>query len=206
MNKQQISLDEFLKLVNSELLPSNEWLDFLMASPPVQKMPERHAEKLSSALREAQQQRHRVAQKLSLPDKLTSLGEYLQLTREKLDIEKTELASKLKLEHTVLHKLETNDTAIISVSVEMLCSLGRNLELSTPTYIELLRKSHRLYKIKPKYRGAARYDSKSSKSAAAKGKSMKSAFEELLLKGKTEERDEALESHLEEVRKILEQI
>ena len=86
MNKKQISLDEFLGSVSSEMPPSDEWLDFLMSREPREKMPEHHAEKLSAALREAQQKRLRLIQKLASPDKLVSLGEYLQLTREKSDL------------------------------------------------------------------------------------------------------------------------
>ncbi len=204
MDEKKINIDEFLRSINSELPVDEDYLDFFMSREPKEKMPEHHVEKLSSDLRESQEKRHRLNQRMSFPEKLVSLGEYLQLLKEKLDLERKgkALASFLGVESDLIPKLETNTVSIVSIPLRELYSMGRSIGLNTGTYLELLRKSHRLHNIGPRYKGAARYDSREG--TKGKEQSMKIAYEELLLKGKAEERDNDLESHLHALREMLE--
>lgn len=202
---------QFLKnLADMGRLPMpQEVVDYYMHKEAETEIPLEAEEQMLADLLSFQRERRARKKKLADLTQLNSLGEYLALTREELDLSSSQVAQMAQINERHLTNLEKNRLSPLEISARSMAKLVRNLRLDLSWMQRLIENSLALISLPPVGEALPRI----SKTLDKKGqsKSIQNARQELLLKVKgkttiTSEIRNRIRRYLEEVKDELERI
>ena len=191
-------------LTRSGQLSSEEKLiDLQMRRPPENQVPPKLKERTIKKLEERQRELSEISAKTANPEMLHSLGEYLKLMRKSKKIDFSLLAESTKTEMTKIRLLEQDRVSPLDISYDEMARLIAFVGITKSAALSLIRKSCRLYKLRPQLeKASARYDQKLA-THETQLDAMNSALKELLLRSTESISDPEVDNYLKELEQRL---
>lgn len=206
-DKMDVLLKSLIKM--GELPPDERIIDYLIENNPEIEIPNAIRKKTIAKLEKRQKELKETKKRLQSPEKLNSIGEYLRLIAIKEESDTPDFAKKAQIDPKKLTLLQDDRISPLAFALDEMACLIRTIGLRAQIATELIRKSHRLFKLQPQLgKASARYDDRSRMPESKIG-DMDRALKELILKshagaGKAETTaDSEIENYLKKLQEKL---